>query len=70
MNSQQFFPQSDDNHLINYSGGNQRKSLSSKAPVWIREDENLLEIWSNEDDIKEEPKEEGFVRYQEYIKGY
>ena len=53
--------------IVLFTGkGNQGKSIFSKRiPLWIKEDENSITIWSNEDNVDEKPKESGFVKYHD-----
>lgn len=56
-----------DKRMVIFTGkGSQGKS---KAPIWIKDDENGVTVWSNDDDPTQEPTETGFVKYRDYIKG-
>lgn len=51
--------------------GNGGKSLFFHThPVWIKWTGSSHILWSNEDDINEEPKGTGFVKYENYKQWY
>ena len=52
--------------------GNSGKSLFSRdlKDLWFKSDDDGIIIWRNEDDPTEIPTDPGFIRYNDYIKGY
>lgn len=52
--------------------GNQGKSLfSNPCPIWVKiHDDVSYTMWSNEDNIDQEPEGAGFIKYENFKRWY